>query len=128
MPELLPEIDTPALVVDLAVMEGNITRMAAEARRRGLRLRPHTKTHKSPWIARRQLEAGAGGITVAKLGEADVMLEAGITDILIAYPIVGAQKLERLAALAAAADVKVSLDSVEAAEGVSEVGRRLGRR
>ncbi len=128
MRALIPDIDTPALVVDLAVMEANIDGMSAVARRRGVRLRPHTKTHKSPWIARRQLEAGASGITVAKLGEAEVMVEAGIRDILIAYPIVGERKLERLASLGAVADVKVSLDSLEAAEGVSQVGRRLGRR
>lgn len=128
MSALFPELDTPALVVDLAVMEANLERMAAEARRRGVRLRPHTKTHKAPWIAKRQLEYGASGITVAKLGEAEVMVAAGIRDILVAYPIVGERKLERLAALAADADVKVSLDSVEAAYGVSAVGRRIGRR
>jgi D-serine deaminase-like pyridoxal phosphate-dependent protein len=120
-------IDTPALVVDLDKMERNLERMAAIAREAGVRLRPHVKTHKSPWIALKQLEFGASGITVAKIGEAEIMRKHGITDILIAYPIVGEQKLLRLEKLAADTEVTVALDSVEAARGISEVARRLGR-
>lgn len=120
-------IDTPALVVDLDKMERNIKRMALKAKEAGVRLRPHVKTHKSPWIALKQLEHGAAGITVAKIGEAEVMRKHGVTDILIAYPIVGEQKLRRLEKLAADTEVTVALDSVEAARGISEVGRRLGR-
>src|SRR5690606_791795 len=97
-------------------MERNIRGMAAMARDNGVALRPHAKTHKSPWIAHQQLRAGAVGVTVAKLGEAEVMVEAGITDILLAYPIVGEQKLRRLARLVTEADVILSVDSVEAAE------------
>jgi len=93
----------------------------------GVRLRPHTKTHKCPEIALMQLEAGAAGITVAKLGEAEVMVDAGVEDVLVAYPIVGERKLERLRALAERASVRVTTDSVEVAEGIAGIGRDLGR-
>lgn len=122
-----PEIDTPAVLVDLDTLERNLERMATRARRAGVKLRPHTKTHRSAWLARRQLDLGATGITVAKLGEAEVMLSAGITDQLIAYPIVGEIKLRRLRAIADQATVIVSLDSRAVAEELATVGRRLGR-
>jgi D-serine deaminase-like pyridoxal phosphate-dependent protein len=120
------ELDTPALVIDLPVMEQNVAEMARAADDAGVGLRPHTKTHKSPAIARIQVDAGASGITVAKLGEAEVMVDAGLDDVLIAYPIVGRRKLERLRALAARASVRVSLDSVEVATGIGRVGKDLG--
>lgn len=119
---LYPELDTPSLVIDLDVMERNIAEMAQVARAAGVHLRPHTKTHKSPEIAAMQIAAGARGITVAKIGEAEVMADAGIDDILIAYPIVGEMKLRRLRALMERATVRVSLDSVEVAEGIGRVG------
>ena len=93
------QIETPAILVDLAIIEQNLRAMAAKAADRGLKLRPHTKTHKNPDFARRQVELGAEGITVAKLSEAEVMLMAGFTNQLIAYPIVGKEKAHRLAAL-----------------------------
>ena len=117
----MSELDTPALVVDLEVLQRNVDAMAAVAREAGVRLRPHTKTHKCPEIARMQVEAGAAGITVAKLGEAEVMADAGFDDILVAYPIVGEAKLARLRALRERARVRVSLDSVDVAEGVGSV-------
>ena len=117
-----PELDTPSLVVHLDVLERNIAEMAEVARKAGVRLRPHTKTHKCPEIAAMQIEAGGSGITVAKLGEAEVMADAGFDDILVAYPIVGESKLERLRALMDRARVQVSLDSVEVAEGIGRVG------
>jgi D-serine deaminase-like pyridoxal phosphate-dependent protein len=120
------QLDTPALVIDLSVLERNIAEMARAAADAGVGLRPHTKTHKSPEIARMQVDAGASGITVAKLGEAEVMVDAGLNDILIAYPIVGDQKLERLRALVARASVRVSLDSVVVANGVGRVGTDAG--
>ncbi len=122
-----PGLDTPALLVDLDVMERNLEEMAGLVRATGVRLRPHTKTHKSPEIALRQLASGAEGITVAKLGEAEVMADAGITDILVAYPIVGEAKLRRLRALMERADVLLALDGVEVAEGLGSMGRDLGR-
>ncbi len=123
----LSELDTPALVIDLDALEANLAEMAAMAARAGVRLRPHTKTHKSPEIARMQVEAGAAGITCATLGEAEVMADAGLDDLLIAYPLVGERKLRRLADLLARARVQVSLDSVEVAEGLGRLGRQLGR-
>jgi D-serine deaminase-like pyridoxal phosphate-dependent protein len=123
----LAELETPALLVDLDALEANLAEMAAVAARAGVRLRPHTKTHKSPEIAHLQVAAGAAGITCAKLGEAEVMADAGLDDLLIAYPLVGDDKLRRLAALLERARVRVTLDSVEVAEGLGRLGRELGR-
>jgi D-serine deaminase-like pyridoxal phosphate-dependent protein len=122
-----PDLDTPALLIDLDVLRANVEEMAAVAKRGGVRLRPHTKTHKSPEIARMQVDAGAGGITVAKLGEAEVMADAGLDDLLIAYPIVGEAKLARLRALLERVTVSVSLDAVEVAEGIGRAGTDAGR-
>ena len=72
----ISEVETPAIVIDLDVMESNLRRVADYARSHNLRLRPHTKTHKTPELARRQLELGAAGLTVAKVGEAEVMIRA----------------------------------------------------
>jgi D-serine deaminase-like pyridoxal phosphate-dependent protein len=123
------ELDTPVVAVDLDIVERNLEAMGRYCRRHGIGLRPHAKTHKIPALAQKQLESGATGITVAKLGEAEVMLQAGIDDILIAYPIVGDPKIERLAALVERARITVSLDSIEAAQTVSKAvgeGSRLG--
>jgi D-serine deaminase-like pyridoxal phosphate-dependent protein len=121
------DLDTPSLLIDLDVLERNLAEMASVARDAGVRLRPHTKTHKSPEIARMQSDAGAAGITVAKLGEAEVMVDAGFDDVLVAYPIVGEQKLTRLRALMERASIRVSLDAAEVAEAVGRVGKDLGR-
>jgi D-serine deaminase-like pyridoxal phosphate-dependent protein len=123
----IEELDTPTLVIDLDVLERNVAEMAEVARAAAVGLRPHTKTHKAPEIARMQVDAGATGITVAKLGEAEVMVEAGFEDVLIAYPVVGERKLERLGALLERASVRVSLDAVEVAEGIGRVGKGVGR-
>lgn len=119
------ELDTPALVVDLDVMEANLRHMADYARTHDLRLRPHTKTHKSPVLAKRQLEYGATGLTVAKPSEAEVMLEAQPSDILIAYPTIGAAKMERLRKIATHTTLTVALDSFEAAAALSDAGLKL---
>lgn len=116
---LLSELDTPAVVVDLDVMDRNLSRMADYCRDHDLRLRPHTKTHKIPELARKQIERGATGITVAKLDEAEVMIDAGLDNLLIAYPIVAPLKTHRLADLAQRATLAVSLDSETAARGIS---------
>ena len=123
---LVSELDTPALIVDLDVMERNLSAMAEYCRRHSLHLRPHTKTHKIPELARKQIESGASGITVAKISEAEVMIDAGLTDLLIAYPIVGPAKTQRLARIAESASLTVSLDSEEAARGISEAMRERG--
>jgi len=117
------EIDTPALLVDLEILERNLKRVAEYTQKHGLRLRPHTKTHKSPRIGRRQLELGAAGLTVAKVGEAEVMLEAAPADMLVAYPVIGHAKLQRLVAVARRTRVTVSLDSPCAAQQLSEAAQ-----
>ena len=122
----IADIDTPALLVDLDVMERNLRRAADYTARHGLRLRPHTKTHKSPRIGRRQLELGAAGLTVAKVGEAEVMLDAAPADLLVAYPVIGRAKLERLMAVARRARVTVALDSMAAAQQLSEAAQAAG--
>lgn len=104
-------IDTPALVIDLDALERNIERMADYARRHQLRLRPHAKTHKSAAIARLQVAAGAVGVCVQKLGEAEALADAGIADLYISNEIVDERKLARLAALAGRATLAVAVDS-----------------
>lgn len=124
----ISELDTPALLVDLDRLESNLDRMAHLARAADLHLRPHTKTHKVPQIAHMQLDRGAAGITVAKLGEAEVMAEAGIEDIFIANQIIGGQKIERLLDLASRARVSVGVDSVEGAAPLSMAFAQRGLR
>src|SRR5512135_68167 len=113
------DLDTPALVVAFDKLERNIARMQKIADDAGVKLRPHTKTHKSPVIAQKQLRAGARGITVAKTGEAEVMERANIIDILIAYPLQGASKIQRLLDLNERANLRVSLDSFQVAHDIS---------
>jgi D-serine deaminase-like pyridoxal phosphate-dependent protein len=117
------EIDTPALVLDLDVMERNIARMAATFQAAGVGWRPHTKAIKVPALAHKLLEAGALGVTCAKLGEAEVMAAAGIRDILIANQIVGATKIDRLMRLLPLADVIVAVDNVQ---NVAQLDRAAG--
>jgi D-serine deaminase-like pyridoxal phosphate-dependent protein len=114
------ELDTPALIIDLAIVENNLKTMQDLVNSAGIKLRPHTKTHKMADIARLQLEYGAKGITVAKLGEAEAMVEAGITDIFIATEIVGKQKLARLRSLADKAKVRVAVDSIYHVEQLTD--------
>ena len=115
----IEELETPAIVVDLDVLERNISSLADYCRRSNLNLRPHTKTHKIPEIARMQVKAGSRGITVAKVGEAEVMAAAGMDDILVHYPVFGRAKLERLAYLARDRKIIVAIDSVITAEAIS---------
>ena len=122
------DLDTPALLVDLDVMEANIAHVADACRAQGVAWRPHVKSHKTIEIARKQIAAGAIGVTCAKLGEAEVLAAAGIHDILIANQIVGPIKVKRLMALPREADVIVSVDSeanvVELAEAAKVAGRK----
>jgi D-serine deaminase-like pyridoxal phosphate-dependent protein len=109
----ITDLDTPAVLIDVDRLEQNIQRMAAFAKAQRIALRPHIKTHKIPQIAFMQLRAGAVGITCQKLGEAEVMAEAGIDDILITYEIIGEHKLRRLAQLKRLANVYTVIDSEE---------------
>ena len=113
-------LDTPALAADLDVLERNINGMATLCARLDIPLRVHTKTHKVPEIAQLQIAAGSQGITCQKLGEAEVMVDAGIDNILIPYNIVGTPKLKRLTALTKRARITVALDSEETATGISQ--------
>ena len=116
------ELDTPALTVDLDGLDKNIADLQAACDRLEIPLRVHTKTHKTPAIARRQIDAGAIGIVSQKLGEAEAMADAGIGDILIPYNIVGAAKLKRLSALVqkGSATIAVAADSAATIEGLSQ--------
>jgi D-serine deaminase-like pyridoxal phosphate-dependent protein len=114
------ELSTPALTIDLDTLERNLERMASSCRKQGVGLRPHTKTHKTPEVSRLQLDHGAVGLTVAKVGEAEVMTQAGLDDILVAFPVMGAQTLGRLVALARGRRILVALDSLAAAQELSK--------
>src|SRR5204862_3431678 len=111
------DLDTPALFVDLDVLERNIARMQEQCRAWGVALRPHVKTHKIAEIAQMQLDAGAIGITVAKLGEAEVLPG---DDVLVAYPL-QKPKLPRLQELAKRRRVKVAVDSVDVARDLQGI-------
>ena len=113
------DLDTPALLVDRRRMERNIVSMQAACDQNGVALRPHTKTHKSPHVARLQVAAGARGITVAKVGEAEVMLAAGFEDLFIAYPLVGETKYRRLLPLLERARITIAADSHRGVEMMS---------
>jgi D-serine deaminase-like pyridoxal phosphate-dependent protein len=104
-------IDTPALVVDLDAMARNVATLAEYAGRRGLRLRPHAKMHKSAWIAAQQIAAGAVGVCVQKVSEAEVLVDRGINDIFISNEVVDSAKLGRVAALAQRCRLAIAVDS-----------------
>ncbi len=118
------DIDTPALLIDLDVLEANIEKMGRFCHEADCNLRPHIKVHKTPAIAHKQIQAGAIGVTCAKVGEAEVMAFSGIRQILIANQIVGPIKLERLAGLTRHADVSVAFDDPQVAEAASREALR----
>lgn len=120
------EIDTPALLVDLEALEANLEKMAAHFRQAHKYLRPHTKSHKTPAIAHMQLDAGAIGITCAKLGEAEAMAAAGIHDILIANQVVGRRKLPRLMNLADRCNIMVAVDHPDNLSSLDAAARAHG--
>ena len=113
------ELDTPAVLIDIDRVEANLKRVQDYADSHGLKLRPHIKTHKLPRFARRAMELGAVGITVQKLGEAEVFADAGITEIFLPYNIIGSAKLARLKALHGRVNISVTADSAETVEGLS---------
>lgn len=122
----LDALDTPALIVDRDRLERNLTEMADLCRAHGKALRPHVKSHKTVEIAARQRELGAVGLTVAKLGEAEVFVDAGCEDVLVAYPIVGERKLRRLLTLARRARVSTVVDDLSAAAELAAAARADG--
>ena len=119
----IDQLETPVPVIDLDRMERNLARMQAYCDRHGLRLRPHVKTHKLPHLARRQMDLGAVGVTCQKLGEAEVMADAGLADILVSYPLIGPAKALRLAALARRVRMQVAADNPLALETAAEAAR-----
>lgn len=121
-------IDTPALVVDLDALERNIAAMAAFARERGVALRPHAKTHKCSAIARLQVAAGAVGVCVQKVGEAEAMADGGVADIYISNEVVDPAKLARVAALAGRVRLAIAVDSALGAERLADALRAAGTR
>ena len=114
------DLDTPALTIDLDILEKNIRETGEECRKHDISLRVHTKTHKIPEIAKMQLAAGANGIVCQKVGEAEAMVAAGIDDILIPYNIVGQLKLQRLTTLCKSATITVAADSEITVQGLSD--------
>ncbi len=122
----LAEIDTPALLLDRAASDRNLARMAAFFENRPARLRPHFKNHKCVALARRQLAAGAIGMTCAKLGEAEVLVDHGFTDVLIANQVVGPQKVARLAQLARRARITVAVDHIEQVQAIAQAAAAAG--
>lgn len=120
------ELDTPALLVDLDRLEANLDRAAEYAKANRLGLRPHTKTHKSTFVAQMQLDRGACGLTVAKVGEAEIMATIEPPNLLVAYPLWGDVKWKRLVEVAKGVRVTVALDNIESALGLSRHASRAG--
>ena len=120
--------DTPEVVIDLDRVRRNVARAAATAAEHGVALRPHVKTHKLPAVAELQIEAGAAGLQVAKLGEAEVFVAAGFDDVFIGYPLVGVRKIERLLELigTTGATISVAADAVEVAAPIAAAAARAG--
>ncbi len=114
----IADLETPCVVIDVRKVEANLARAQAHSVANGYALRPHIKTHKLPRFARRQVELGAVGITAQKLGEAEVMADAGLTDIFVPYNIVGDKKLARLAALNERITLSVTADSPDTRRGL----------
>src|SRR4051812_25583197 len=126
MPWKIDDLDTPSVLIDLDRAEANLRRAQDYADAHGLKLRPHIKTHKIPEFARRQLELGAVGITCQKLGEAEVMADGGIRDILLTYNLLGRAKLQRLVALARRVRLSVTLDNAVVASELDAAMREAG--
>jgi D-serine deaminase-like pyridoxal phosphate-dependent protein len=118
---------TPAVVIDLDIVERNIARAQSLCDRAGLANRPHIKTHKSPTIAALQRDAGARGLSCQKLGEAEVMAAAGLDDLLICYNLLGEQKIGRLGRLLGSAKVTVSADNPTVVAGLAPAAAQAGR-
>src|SRR5580704_5863311 len=118
---------TPCAVIDMDKVERNIARIQAQCDAAGISNRPHIKTHKSPILARMQIEAGAKGITCQKIGEAEIMADAGIDNILVSYNLIGEEKMARLAALQAKASMTVAADNSTVIAGLPRAAEISGR-
>src|ERR1700759_2265314 len=121
------EYGTPCAVIDMDRVERNIARVQKACDDAGVANRPHIKTHKSPMLAKLQIEAGAKGITCQKIGEAEVMADAGIDDILISYNLIGEEKRARLGALQDKANIPVAADNPPVIAGLPQAAAISGR-
>src|SRR6201990_1694293 len=118
--KIAKEYGTPCAVIDMDKIERNIARVQAACDAAGVANRPHIKTHKSPMLAKMQIDAGARGITCQKLGEAEGRAKTGIDDILISYNLIGDEKMARLAALQGEANMTVAADNPVVISGLPE--------
>ena len=118
-------IPTPAVVVELDQVTENLKQMQTLTKAHGIAVRPHIKPHKSVYFAMQQLELGAQGITCARLSEAEVMADYGIHDILIAYPLIGEDKMERIGKLMQRARIHTIVNSETGAAQLSALGVRI---
>jgi D-serine deaminase-like pyridoxal phosphate-dependent protein len=123
----IEDLETPVPLIDIGIVERNLRRWQERCDKAGFANRPHIKTHKLAALAKAQLGLGAKGITVQKLGEAEVMADAGIGDMLLTFNIVGRRKLERLAALARRTGISVVADNAELIDGLGHAGKAAGR-
>lgn len=121
-------LDSPAILVDMDKLEANISAMARMTAEAGLKLRPHTKCHKTTYISELQIRAGACGVSLSKLGEAAVYVDAGIRDVMIVHPFCGDHKLAALKDLLAKAEISCVVDSIKGAEGLSQVGLAIDKK
>ena len=123
----IEDLETPVPIIDIAIVERNLRRWQERCDKAGFANRPHIKTHKLVALAKAQVELGARGITVQKLGEAEVMADGGITDMLLTFNVIGRSKLERLAALAKRTAIMLVADNAEMLDGIAHAGLAAGR-
>lgn len=123
MPQLISDLETPSILIDLDIMNANIAAMQKRCDDLGIQFRPHIKTHKIPAIAQKQIDAGAVGIACQKVSEAEVFADAGFTDIQLPYNIVGEKKTHRLAELAKRAKITVTVDSQAVLDGIAQAAQ-----
>src|SRR5258708_25717603 len=122
----IDDLDTPVATVDITRLEANIKRFQSYLDQHHIRNRPHIKTHKIPEIAQMQVREGAVGITCQKLGEVEVMTQAGLRNVFLPYNILGARKLERLVALAKVSEISLTADSAYTVDGLSAAASQAG--
>ena len=125
-----PSLDTPAVLIDMDKLEANIKEIAQAAAEASVKLRPHVKVHQCPEIAKMQMEAGACGVEVGLIDQAEVMAEAGINDIIVAHPFYGERKFEKVKKLVTRPGLKLAIvvDMAEQAEELSKIGQAVGKK
>lgn len=125
---LIRNLETPCILVDYDIIIQNIISIGEIAKNNNVELMPHIKTHKCPQIAKLQINNYSSGVTAAKLGEAEVMANNGINNIIIAYPIIGENKIERLFKLAKKINIKCGVDTVKGADYLSRYAKKYNRK